>query len=123
MEIGFNRCINRILGFINYLQAASFFQSISLMFFHLLSCQSFQLSNIFVLIILKRQNMESILSFAFFKNEMNEALIPIEMMCTATFGNNVATTINFNKGFLIMKVQRGNMIRKYDYQRAKRLLV
>lgn len=116
-------CINRILGFINYLQAASFFQSISLMFFHLLSCQSFQLSNIFVLIILKRQNMESILSFAFFKNEMNEALIPIEMMCTVTFGNNVATTINFNKGFLIMKVQRGNMIRKYDYQRAKRLLV
>lgn len=54
---------------------------------------------------------------------MNEALIPIEMMCTVTFGNNVATTINFNKGFLIMKVQRGNMIRKYDYQRAKRLLV
>lgn len=67
--------------------------------------------------------MESILSFAFLKNEMNEALIPIEMMCTVTFGNNVATTINFNKGFLIMKVQRGNMIRKYDYQRAKLLLV
>lgn len=52
-------CINIKLGFLKYLRAVRFFQSVGLVFSHLpvsvcvLSCLSFQLCSISVLIILK----------------------------------------------------------------------